>query len=506
VRAATRVVATLIAAVLYAAAFPPWNLHLLAWIALVPFFVALRGASVVGGAGLGLLWGIAMIWCVGYWLPPELAHYYEQPLWFGLLFAAGASVVFIGIFHAAFAASVCWVMPRRRGFARVLAIAALWVAWEFAKARLFTGDPWLLLGYAVAAAPVMIQAADIGGVYLLSFLIALVNATIAEFDTSRDLRGRLAGVAAPIVLLAAIYAYGAQRLAEPLPDSPRVPVVVVQGNNDMGAEWRDEIYGAGLETYLDLSYAAAPKTERSLIVWPESAVTFFVADEPLYRREIGRMLAAANASLILGGPFREKRDGELRYYNSAFHLDGTGEILDRYDKGHLMPFAEYFPLRTVELLRRRFERVRFFTPGQQDKVLATEFGGIATVICFEGMFPEIVRAQMRRGAELLLNLSNDAWLGRGAGPEQHLWMAPLRAVESRTWLVRATTTGVTAVIDPYGRIVARGERNVATSITATVVPLRITTVYERYGDVFAWLCVALGTLAVLAPMRRGRGR
>jgi len=495
---------TLASAALYALAFPPWNLHLLAWGALVPLFVALRDRSVVAGALLGLLWGVAMIWCVGIWLPPALSHYYQQPLWFGLLFAAGASVVFIGVYHAAFAACFCWVVARLAGLTRVAAIAALWVAWELAKARFLTGDPWLLLGYALAGAPTMIQIADFGGVYALSFLIVLANAALFEFlQSSGPRRRRLVAVLAPLLMVVAAYGYGRYRLSEVLPAAPPVPVVVVQGNNDMGAEWRDEIYGAGLETYLRLSYAAAPKSARSLIVWPESSVTFFVADEPLYRKQIGRMLTAANAQLILGGPYREGQGDATRFFNSAFVVDESGAILDRYDKGHLMPFAEYFPLRTVEFLRRRFERVRYFTAGVAGMNLRTEFGEMAPAICFEGMFPELVGAQMRRGATVLLSLSNDAWLGRGAGPEQHLWMMPLRAVENRTWVVRATTTGVSAIIDPYGRLIARSERDVPAVLTGEIAALRVETFYERNGDVIAWLCVA-GALAAPIVARRRR--
>lgn len=489
------VMATLASALLYALAFPPWNVHLLAWVALVPFFYVLREASPWRGAFLGLLWGVAMIWCVGIWLPPALAHYYQQPLGFALLFAAGASVVFIGIYHAAFGACAAAIAPRLPGLASVVATAALWVAWEFAKARVFTGDPWLLLGYAIAGEARMVQIADLGGVYALSFVVVLANATFAEVLGSRR---HVTFVAVPLLVVAGCYAYGVWRLADELPTTPRIPVVVVQGNNDMGAEWRDEIYGAGLETYLRLSYDAAPKTERSLIVWPESSITFFLADEPLYREQIGRMLRAANASLVLGGPYREGTGDDVRFFNSAFALDESGEVVDRYDKGHLMPFAEYFPLRTIEFLQRRFERVRYFTAGERGDTLETSFGTMAPAICFEGMFPELVGAQMRQGARVLLSLSNDAWLGSGAGPEQHLWMMAVRAVENRTWVVRATTTGISAILDPFGRVVARSERDVPTTLHGDIVALAVDTFYKRYGDVFAWLCVAMSLAAAKA--------
>ena len=159
-------------------------------------------------------------------------------------------------------------------------------------------------------------------------------------------------------------------------------------------------------------------------------------------------------------------------------------------------------MRTIEFLRRKFERVRFFTHGEPGATLATRFGDAATVICFEGIFPEIVRAQTRRGAGLLINLSNDAWLGPGAGPEQHLAMVALRAVENRLWVIRATTTGVSAFVDPTGRVIARTPPDVPAFLNGEVVWMHVDTVYKRWGDAFAFGCVAMSVLAVLILSRR----
>ena len=496
----------LLSAGLYTLLFPPWNFTSLSWVALVPFLYALHGLRPRSGLLAGLLWGVAIIWGVGIWLPSALSFYYQQPLWFGLLFALVASIFFIGIYHAGFGVCAPWVMARSHGLLRALLLAVLWVAWELAKSRVFTGDPWLLLGYSLVAHQRLIQIADLGGVYLLSFVVVLVNAALTEsLIGRRPMRQRARPVLAAASVVVAVYAYGAYRLAMPLPQQPRIPIVVVQGNNDLGAQWRREFYGQGLETYLRLSYAAATRREHSLIFWPESAITFFLADEPLYRAQVARMLSAANADLIVGGPYKEALGGdEFRFYNSAFYVTEDGEISDRYDKGHLLPFAEYFPLRTVELLRRHFERVRYFTPGSGTTPLDTGFGKVATVICFEGMFPEIVGAQMRRGAGLLVNLSNDAWLGDGAGPEQHMMMVALRAVENRTWVIRSTTTGISTIIDPYGRIVQQLGAGARGVLRSEVVPLHVQTFYKRFGDAFAFACLGAMLLAgVVLALRAG---
>jgi apolipoprotein N-acyltransferase len=241
-----------------------------------------------------------------------------------------------------------------------------------------------------------------------------------------------------------------------------------------------------------------------VIIWPESSVTFFLAREPGYRASIARLLAQTGADLLAGAPHYEDDDpARPRYYNSAFYLTADGHIAQRYDKAHLMPFGEYFPLRTIEFLRRRFERVRYFTPGEGTTLLDTRLGKTAVVICFEAMFPELVRERMRHGAEVLVNLSNDAWLGDNAGPRQHGEMVILRAVENRTWVIRATTTGVSSVIDPYGRVRAQTPLLQQAVLDASIVPLRIDTPYRRFGDAFASGCIVVSAAAMLWLARRG---
>jgi apolipoprotein N-acyltransferase len=503
---AARVALVLLSAALQAAALPPIGWSGVAWVALVPLLVALRGLGVVGSALAGLLWGTVAVWGVGYWVPIALATYYEQPWWFGTAFALVASILFAGSYTAAFAACTTWVWPRTRASLRPVLVACLWVGAEFARARLMTGEPWILFGYALMPETPLIQVADFGGVYALSFQIVLVNAALAAFvlDAPRTWRTALAQLAPTLAIMAGVVCYGAYRLSTIWPATPATPVTIVQGNNDVGHLWREEFYGEGLKPYLAMSLDGARANRSELIVWPESSITFFLAHEPSFQAAIGRMLRESGADLVLGGPYHDDAEPEeVRYYNSAFYVDRDGTITSRYDKTHLLPFAEYFPLRTIEFLRRRFEHVRFFTHGEPGARLATRFGDVATVICFEGIFPELVRAQTRLGARLLINLSNDAWLGPGPGPAQHLAMVALRAVENRLWVIRATTTGISALIDPNGRVVDRTAGDVATFLNGTVVPMDVATGYKRWGDAFAYGCVvaALGALVLLRGPR-----
>jgi apolipoprotein N-acyltransferase len=494
-----RLLLVLLSAALYALAFPPWDLSWLALVALVPLLHALHDISLWRSALLGTLWGTVMIHAIGHWVPVAISVYWEQPVWFGFAFSITAGIAFIGAYSGGFALCSTWVSARSHGLTRALLTAALWVAWEVARARVLTGDPWLLIGYAWAPYPMLIQIADLGGVYLPSFVLAFVNAAFAEV-VPPALRGEYKGgraLATATALLVGTALYGGYRLAHPLPDTPSIPIAIVQGNNNLGSQWKREHYGQGLDTYLQLSTTAAQERPRALI-WPESAVTFFLAREPEYRRVITQLLQAHDTDLLVGGPHIEDADpARPQYFNSAFYVTADGGPSQRYDKVHLMPFGEYFPLRTIELLRRRFERVRYFTPGDNLRLLDTRLGKTAVVICFEAMFPELVRARMNAGAEVLVNLSNDAWLGDDAGPKQHASMTIFRAVENRTWVVRATTTGVSMVIDPYGHVRAQASMLTAAVLHASIVPLRVDTVYKRYGDVFAYACIAISAFGVL---------
>lgn len=487
--------AVLASALLHALAMPPWGWWPLAFVALVPLFALLARVTPWQAAGWGLAWGMAAHWAEAAWVLPAMSYYYDQPLWFAFAFGVVSSFLYRGLHYAAFAATASWLVRQRRGAARVLLLAATWTAFELLRARGPTADPWLLLGYALVPAPTLLQAADLGGVYLLSFVLALANAAVANLVGGNR---RVASVAVAAAAVACLVVYGKWRISTPPAGGPPVSVAVVQGNNDVGAQWRAEYYGLGLPTYLALSREVAARTHPRLLVWPESAVTSFLASEPRHLAAIQGLLADTGAALVTGAPYLDSADPALpTFYNSAFAITAGG-VRARADKQHLLPFAEYFPLRFITFLRRRFGRVRTFAFGDTAGVLPTPLGPTAVVICFEGVFPELVRARMGQDATALINLSNDGWLGRGGGPAQHFAMIVPRAVEQRTWVIRSTTTGVSALIDPNG-VVHQPTPLFATAVIAgAVAPERGGSVYRRWGDWFAWSCALLVAAAAAA--------
>ena len=498
-----RTILVVVSAALHALAFPPWDQPLAAWVALAPLLLALRGVSARSAAAFGLLWGTLSIWAQGYWVPLGISYYYDQPLAFGLLFALGASLVFYATYAALFAFCVVRLPRSWSAFPRCVAVAALFVSSEWARASLLSGDPWLLLGYAMVPGLGFAQIAAWGGVYLLSFFLVLANAALVEtwvgFSESSGVRLKEALTTLALAVLVP-GVYGVAHLLEAREAEESMRIAVVQGNQDFGAHWREEFYGVGLEEYLELSSEVAA-AGAELVVWPESSVNFLVESDPPWRFAVEDAVRSWGTQLILGGPHAETDDaGQRTWRNSAFLVDPEQGLQGRYDKRRLLPFGEYFPLRMISFLRR-FERVRSFTPGEGSAILETARGKVGVSICFEAIFPDEVRRQVQDGARVLLNLSNDAWLGPGAGPEQHLLMVRLRAIENGIWVVRATTTGISAVINPFGAVERSLPRDSRGVIGGEVGLGSRPTFYGRYGDVFAALCVLISLVALFAAAR-----
>lgn len=495
-----RILLVVVSASLHTLALPPWSLAWLAWIAFAPLLLALRGTTIRGGLWLGFLWGMLAIWGIGFWVPGAVAFYWQQPTWVGAVFAMLAAIAVLGWQAALFGGAVVALGRRFVGARASVLIAALWVGVELLRARLAVGNPWLLVGYALLPFDHLVQAADLGGVFVLSFVVMLVNAAAVELATGRysSPRAGLRIAAVPVLSLLACWGYGAFRLAEGDDGTRSLAVAVVQPNRPPDRQWRTELYGSGLDQLLRLSQSATESFRPELIVWPESAITFFLADEPTYQRTIAASLERWNADLLTGGPHAvQSADEATRYFNSAFYMTADGSIAARYDKTHLLPFGEYFPFLGIDLLRRQFGRVREFTAGQRVDPVDTPFGQIAVAICFEGVFPDLVRAQMARGAKLLVSLSNDAWLRSPSGAEQHAAMVRLRAIENRTWLIRATSTGVSEIVDPRGRYHARSDVDVEATLGRRVALGHRDTLYARTGDLFAWACLVTSAVATL---------
>jgi apolipoprotein N-acyltransferase len=498
-----------LSAVLVAAAFPPVGLRGLAWVGLAPLFVALRRARTGQAVALAVVWLVLFAALVGLWFPRAVATYYDQPLWVGVAFFAGVTATMGAPYYVAFAL-VYRLLVRRPGPATPLVVAAAWTATELARGRLLTGspifigNPWGLLGYSQVGNVALVQVASLTGIYGVSFVVAAVNAAVAEaWLARRDPQRRAARVLALACVPAALaLGFGLAVLGRAdVEEGEPTRVAIVQGNVDVGSTWRSDHYGLNLDLYLRLTREVIDAHAPRVVFWPEGAMTFFLEQDKLYRAAIRGVLSPGGAELVAGGPSAASVAGT--YWNTTFLVSSAGDILGRYDKQYLVPFTEYFPLGGVDVLRRRFERVRVYTPGPPRPPLPTAAGRAGVLTCNEAMLPEVVGTRIADGAEYLVNPSNDSWLADTQYSAQQFDIVTMRAVEQRRYLVRASTSGPSAIADPWGRVQAMTPMLSQAVVAGTIRARTGRSVYGRVGDAFGVACV----LAVaLALMRGPRGR
>ena len=488
----------LLSAGLLALAFPAADLWPLAFVALVPLLVATAGAPPAGALAVGGLSGTAFAAAHLWGLTVAMAEFggIARPLTALLLLLLA---VYVGAYVGVFAAGWAW-SARLPPVARLLFAGALWAALEYARTHLLTGFPWAFLAYTQYRNIPLIQVAAWTGVYGVSFLVALANLALTLLILHRHVWATAARVV--LVGLAAFgAALGLPRLAHRPPEEPALRVAVVQGNIPQGVKWSPAWRLRTAEMYRRLTLEAA-RTAPTLIVWPETALPFVLTRDADAREWLGRLAVEARAFLVVGSP-DVTAASPPRYTNSAFLVSPERGITGRYDKIHLVPFGEYVPLRRLLFFADKLAQgaIGDFVPGAEPTVLAAPDFHLGVTISYEVYFPQEVRQFVLRGADVLANITNDAWYGRTAAPYQHLAMAVFRAVENRAYLVRAANTGVSAIVAPDGRIVARSEIFTEAVLTGEV-RLRprqaFYTFYTHYGDLFAWITLAVATAAPVA--------
>ena len=491
---------TVASGVLYALAFPGPSLWPVAWIALVPFFVALRQAQRWAVPLLGWLWPVVCCSILISWLPRAMARYYDQPISVGLGAFLAVSTLTAGLEFMLFAV-VYRRLAGRLGWAEPLVTAAAWVAAELGRGKLFTGNPWALVGYSQVPFLAMLQVADLTGVYGVSFVVVAGNAAAARLWLARRTRGdewrsALGGSIVAAVVVAATLAYGWTRLAGADRGSrePGPRVAVVQGNVEILTFWDPSRYGEHFEKYLRLTLAELRRSRPAVVFWPENAMNFFVERESGYRQSVAGVLAASGAELVAGGPHTD--DGGPPFYNSAFLIDRDGRVRARQDKRFLIPFAEYFPFAGSTLLRRQFDAVREFSHGAIRPPLPTAAGDAGVLVCHESLYPEAAAAQVALGATYLVNLSNDSWHGGEKYALAAFDVVVLRAIEQRRWVVRASTAGPSGIVDAWGRVVRATPPFVEAAASAELVSRSDRTVYSRWGDWFAFGSVGVVVAAL----------
>jgi apolipoprotein N-acyltransferase len=477
------------AGVLGALAFPKTSWSLLAWVWLVPALgsgaMRPRRAALLEGWLSGTVFYVVLL----RWLDHTFQHYSAIP-WLLTWLPIVALAAYCGLYVGALAWAIA-ALRTRLGVGAALALTpALWVLGEWTRGWLMGGFPWGLLGYSQHAQLPVIQVAELGGVYAVSFLIVAVNAAAAGLLLLGPRRA-WPGAAAAAVLLAASLGFGVHALARTsAADAGSVEVAVIQPSIEQTIKWDPARHAEILDVYERLTREAA-RTRPALVLWPETATTIFLRGDPALLGRLQALSAEVGTPLLVGS--LDRRDGPRgQFLNSAFLLTGQG-ITAKYDKIHLVPFGEYVPLSSLlGWVKSWAEFISEFGAGDTEVVFPLPGAPFGTVICYEIIFPELFRGFVVRGATFMANITNDAWFGETSGPWQHLGTLPLRAVEHRVAIARAANTGVSAFVEPTGRIgplrplLERG-------VLHRRIPLRATTtLYTRLGD---WLVGASGALA-----------
>jgi apolipoprotein N-acyltransferase len=485
--------------VLFALAFPDYDLGFLAFVALAPLLVALvrarswREATLLGWLSQTISWLIMVPWVIR-----VMSHYGGLPYPVGVaIFIAMA--IYLGIFGALFGFLV-WRIRPGEAFVRWLAIPLAWAATEYARTYAMTGFPWNLLATAVVDYPSFIQLDRVAGPYLIGAMILLPTIAIAWWITQPAPGIRRLFVAGPVIIILFVWwatgLVAAKLIVRPTGELP-ARAALLQPNIAQEMLWSSDNLLSIYQRMIAMTNDALTRGVH-VVIWPESTVPLSYSSTDFFRSEIESLSRQHGVDIILGS-VAEDAAKPNRLFNAAF-LVSRGRTVGHYDKIRLVPFGEYVPLRKMLFFAEKLvHEVGDFEFGTRDTPLAGAFH-YGPAICYEVVYPQITRTQVRHGADVLVTITNDGWYDGTSAPRQHLNQARLRAVEDDRWLLRAGTTGISAVVDPAGRVVQELPMGRQGIIYAEFHPRDTMTPYVRFGDWFAWL--ACGIAAALALRRR----
>lgn len=489
---------TAVSAVSLVLAFPNFNLEFLAWVGLVPLFFAIENKKPLQAFFISYITGAiffagAIWWLVHVTLPGTILLVLYLALYFGLF----GALAFYGL--------------RFTNYGLLFFIPAAWVSTEWLRSHVFSGFGWVLIGHSQSYTLPVIQIADITGAYGVSFLIVMVNAGIyLALKSIRNISESRIPLTLMVFILFLSLVYGFFRLNN-IFTGEKVRVGIVQGNIPQDKKWDAGYREYTIRKYEDLTLRL--KGERpDVVVWPETSMPVFLEDEPALLGRIEKLAIDINAPLLVGAPREGKGDGA--YHNSAILFSPEGRIAAVYDKLHLVPFGEFVPLKNVFSFVEKLASspIGDFTSGREytvfdffirrsskDKDYSMRLVKkikFAALICFEDVFPELSRVFVKKGALFLVNMTNDAWYKKTSAAHQHVQSSIFRAVENRVNVIRAANTGVSCFIDQKGRITDTVNGNgkdifVDGFKCKEIVVGRVKTLYNTYGDLFAYGCLAL---------------
>ena len=473
---------------------PAWR-GALAWIALVPLLIALldRRLRIRDAALLGYVCGF--LWYLGtcYWVYSTMHVYGGLSVFMGVVVMV-LFCLYLGLYHALFATIVALLRTYTPKMGIIFAVPFVWITVEFARARI-TGFPWNLLGYSAIESHWSVLLAPVGGVMLVSFLLACGNAfstwVLLVFAATASIAKKvILGLSVVVVGLIAYLGIATYSWDVNWWKGPWEIAVMLQPNLNVGAE----AHGFRRDPLQDAMQLSMTDQPRTVTLWPESPA-LLATDDPLIREKWMLLASKTNAPLIAGS-LGMKETFKGRYlYNSAAVIDPDSGYVGHYDKIHLVPFGEYVPFESIfSFASGLTQEVGHFQPGEQRTVFHTGGHSYGVFICYESIFGDEVREFARNGAQVLINLSDDGWYGDTSAPFQHLNMARMRAIENHRWVLRDTNNGITGSIDPNGGVHDTIPRHTAGIAVARFAFDDTRTFYTQHGDWFGWLCVVV-TLA-----------
>ena len=418
------------------------------------------------------------------------------------LLAAMLLAAYMALFPA-LAALITSRLVNRGGASGLLFAPAAWVATEFFRGYLFGGFPWVPLGNSQVTVLPVAQLASVLGVYGLSGLVSFVSAALAYALLTTG-RQRATAVASMVVVLGAVAGWGTWRIADGSLTREGTPIRVglVQGNIPQDQKWQSGEARRIFTTYIAMTRDVV-KRGAQFVMWPESSTPFMFEEDEAGESALRALARETGVPMLFGSDQVDRSRNPLRMYNSAFMVTQAGQTAAVYRKIHLVPFGEYIPFRGVaSFVSPLVDSLGEFAPGESMVMLPVGPHLISTAICYEVVYPSLIRQAVEGGSQLLTTITNDAWYGESSAPFQHFAMASMRAIEQGRYLARAANTGISGVVDPYGRVVRQSAIFEQVGLVEEVRFLTSHTVYATIGDAIAYVSIALIAAALFTTGRR----
>ncbi|MEW6108633.1 MAG: apolipoprotein N-acyltransferase [Nitrospirota bacterium] len=493
-----------VSGILLVLTFPNFDIYLFAWVAFIPFLLSLWDKNTKQAFISGMVLGITYFFGTLYWIYHSINHYGGVPFFTSILIVL-LLCLYLSIYPAVFS-YLFSSMIKKTKLPALLIAPLLWVVLEFIRSYALSGFPWSSIGYSQYKFLSMIQISDITGVYGISFLVLSVNGAVVDLFLLKKrlnemplfpLSYTVVGFSSLLLLFLLTFGYGIWRTGQDRPGKI-IQASVIQGNIEQDKKWEPAFQEEVINTYFELSTEVL-RSNPDLIVWPETSVPFFFGSDVQNTEKLLEFQENTGAYLLFGSILvKEQTKEKSLMTNSAVLLDKEGKTSYKYDKIHLVPFGEYVPLRNILFfIDKLVIGIGDYIPGTQYLKAETEFGRFGTLICYEIIFPGMVRKFYTDGGDFILTITNDAWFGMTSGPYQHFSMAVFRAIENRKPVIRAANTGISGFIDSNGRIRSKTSLFRKATLSDQIKSDGTMTFYTKYGDLFSYICIVLSVILII---------